>query len=340
MKVLFIGGTGTISTEITKLMAERGNDVYLLNRGSKNHTVPENVKILKADIYNEEESKKVIGDNSFDVVADFIAFHKSALERDYRLFNGKTRQFIFISSASAYQKPPVSFPITESTPLANPYWEYSRNKIECEEYLVKKYREDGFPITIVRPSHTYNDYSTVIGGFEVLSRMLRGKKVIIPGDGATLWTLTNSRDFAKAFAGLCGNVHAIGDAFHITGDEVLTWNQIYQIYADALSVKLNAVHISTDFLCDCATEDLRGSLTGDKSNNAVFDNSKIKKLVPDFCATTRFDQGVLPCVKYFMENKKLQDGDEKYDRWCDAVIAAQEAALLSVIKWREEQAGR
>lgn len=336
MKILFIGGTGTISTEITKLLASEGEDLWLLNRGSRNEGLPGFVKIIKADIYDEASAAEAIGSQKFDAVVDFIAFERKHLERDYRLFSGKVGQFIFISSASAYQKPPVSFPVTESTPLVNPYWEYSRNKIDCENYLNSLNREEGFPVTIVRPSHTY-DYNPVIGGWHVLSRIYRQLPVIIPGDGSTLWTLTNSADFAKAFVGLIGNPRAIGDTFHITSDEALTWNQIYKIYADALGVKLNAVHISTDFLCECSLEDMRGSLTGDKSNNAVFDNTKIKRLVPSFYAGIRFDQGVKSCIDYFLCNKNLQDGDALYDEWCETVIAARSAALEGVQKWIKNQ---
>lgn len=334
MKILFIGGTGTISTSITKLLASCGEQLYLLNRGNFDNRVPEGVKIIKADIHDEDAVGYALGTQEFDVVADFIAFERKHLERDYRLFKGRTKQFIFISSASAYQKPPVSFPITESTPLANPYWEYSRNKIDCEDYLMKIYRDEGFPITIVRPSHTYDEHKPVIGGWKVLSRIYRQRPVIIPGDGLTLWTLTHSSDFAKAFAGLLGNPHAIGDAFHITSDDALTWNQIYQIYADALGVPLNVVHVASDFICGCSLEDTRGSLLGDKSNNAVFDNSKIKKLVPGFHSTIRFDQGVKPCVEHFLKNESLQAGDELYDEWCDKVISAQQAALEKVLEWK------
>lgn len=339
MKILFIGGTGTISTSITGLLADRGEDLYLLNRGNSNNRVPEGVKVIKADIHDEDAAGKAIGNQDFDVVADFIAFERKHLERDYRLFKGRTKQFVFISSASAYQKPPVSFPITESTPLANPYLEYSRNKIDCEDYLMKIYREEGFPITIVRPSHTYDERRSVIGGWAPVSRIFRQKTVIIPGDGSTLWTLTHSADFAKAFAGLLGNPHAIGDSFHITSDEVLTWNQIYRIYADTLGVPLNAVHVSSDFIGGCSLDNMRGNLLGDKANNAVFDNSKIKKLVPDFQATIRFDQGIKPCIEYFLQNKSLQAGDELYDEWCDMVVSTQQAALEKVLEWKKAKAG-
>jgi len=341
MKILLIGGTGTISTEITKLLAEQGNNVCVLNRGGKNHRIPASVTVITADIHDEAAAKAAIGNESFDAVADFIAFDKRHLERDFRLFKGKTKQFIFISTASAYQKPPVSFPITESTPLKNPYWQYSRNKIECEDYLTGLFRDENFPVTIVRPSHTYDDESQVLGGWRILSRIYRQKYVIIPGDGTTLWTLTHSRDFARGFAGLVCNPRSIGNAFHITSDEALTWNQIYQIYADALGVPLKAVHISSDFICDCFlpdTRDMLGNLTGDKANNGVFDNSKIKNLVSDFKAVIRFERGVKGGISYFLKNQELIRGDELYDEWCDTVIAARKAALDTVMEWNKSKA--
>ena len=244
MKALFIGGTGTISSAITKQLVTMGCELYLLNRGSRKNRLPEGVNLLKADINDEDQVSRLIEDLEFDVVADFIAFEPAQLERDYRLFNGKTKQFIFISSASAYQTPLSDYRITEGTPLSNPYWQYSRNKIACEEYLLKLYREESFPITIVRPSHTYDERSIPLGvqgskgAWQVAKRMLENKPVIIHGDGTSLWTMTHNRDFAKGFIGLMGNIHAIGESVHITSDESLTWNQIYQAIADALGVKL------------------------------------------------------------------------------------------------------
>ncbi|MBC7960781.1 MAG: SDR family oxidoreductase, partial [Vallitaleaceae bacterium] len=285
MKALFIGGTGIISTGITKALLEKGCELYLLNRGSRNESLPEGAHILQADINDEEKVKELIKGMNFDVVADFIAFVPSQLERDYRLFKDKTKQFIFISSASAYQKPLSDYRITESTPLANPYWEYSRNKIACEEYLMKLYREVGFPITIIRPSHTYDERYIPLGvhgnkgSWQVAKRMLEGKPVIIHGDGTALWTMTHSSDFAKGFIGLMGNIHAIGESVHITSNESVTWNQIYQIIADALNVKLNAVHVASEFLAACSSYDFVGGLIGDKANTVVFDNSKLKRLV-------------------------------------------------------------
>lgn len=336
MKALFIGGTGTISSAITKQLSETGCELYLLNRGNRSGTLPPNVKIIQADIRDEEHVKQLIEGMEFDVVADFIAFHVEQLERDYRLFQGKTKQFIFISSASAYQKPLADYRVTESTPLANPYWEYSRNKIACEEYLVKQYRENGFPITIIRPSHTYDERSIPLGvhgskgTWQVARRMLENKPVIIHGDGTSLWTMTHNRDFAKGFIGLMGNIHAIGETVHITSDETVTWNQIYEIIADALGVKLKAVHVASEFLALCSKEDYTGGLIGDKANSVVFDNSKLKRLVPGFVATTRLDQGMKETVKYILEHPEYQTEDKEFDVWCDKVVHALNAAAAVI----------
>ena len=335
MNILFIGGTGTISSAITRQLAESEHTLYLLNRGRRPEAIPEGVKLLKADISDEAEAAAVLGDLTFDVVADFIAFVPEQLERDYRLFNGRTRQLIFISSASAYQKPLSDYRITESTPLYNPYWEYSRNKIACEDYLMRQYRENGFPITIVRPSHTYGERSVPLGlsgskgSWQVLKRMLEGKPVLIHGDGSALWTATHNSDFAKGFIGLLGNAHAIGEAVQITSDESLTWNQIYEIIADALGVKLNAIHVSSDFLVAC-NEGIRGALLGDKSNTVVFDNAKLKRLVPGFTATVRFDQGVRRSIANVLATPSLQVEDPEYDAFCDKVVAALEGAVKAV----------
>jgi len=336
MKALFIGGTGTISTAITKRLLAEGCELYLLNRGNRNGALPEGARILQADINDEAKVAELIRDLEFDVVADFIAFVPSQLERDYRLFNGKTKQFIFISSASAYQTPLSDYRITEGTPLSNPYWEYSRNKIACEEYLIKQYRDNGFPITIVRPSHTYDERSIPLGvhgkrgTWQVAKRMLENKPVIIHGDGTSLWTMTHNSDFAKGFIGLMGNLHAIGESVHITSDETVTWNQIYEAIADALGVKLRAVHVSSEFLAACGQVDYRGGLLGDKANSVVFDNSKLKRLVPDFVATTRLDQGIKQTVRYILDHPEHQTEDPEFDLWCDRVIGAMDAALSAL----------
>ena len=328
MKILLIGGTGTISMAITRLLAERGEEVYLLNRGNRNSGLPENVKVINCDISNEKKTAEAIADMSFDCVGEFIGFVPEQVERDYRLFSGKTKQYIYISSASAYQKPLGDYLITESTPLSNPHWQYSRDKIACEEYLMKQYRENGFPITIVRPSHTYDERSVPLGvhgdngSWQVLKRMIEGKPVIIHGDGSSLWTITHNSDFAKAYTGLIGNIHAIGQAFHITSDESVTWDQIYSIIADELGVKLNARHISSEFLNSIGPYDFEGTLIGDKANTVVFDNSKVKRAVPDFIATVRADQGIRRTVKYVLEHEDCQKSDPEFDNWCDKVIAA------------------
>lgn len=336
MRALFIGGTGTISSAITKQLPDKGWELYLLNRGTRNESLPENVKIIQADINDEDRVAELIAELEFDVVADFIAFEPAQLERDYRLFKGKTKQFIFISSASAYQTPLSDYRITEGTPLSNPYWAYSRNKIACEEYLMKQYRENGFPITIVRPSHTYSERSIPLGvhgskgSWQVAKRMLENKPVIIHGDGTSLWTMTHNSDFAKGFIGLMGNIHAIGESVHITSDETVTWNQIYEAIADALGVKLHAVHVSSHFLAACSQEDYRGGLLGDKANSVVFDNAKLKRLVPEFAATTRFDQGIKQTVAYLLSHPELQTEDKEFDQWCDKVIDALDTALKTI----------
>ncbi len=336
MKALFIGGTGTISSAITQQLAAQECELYVLNRGNRSERLPAGVKTIQADINDEDRVAELIADMKFDVVADFIAFVPSQLERDYRLFKDKTKQFMFISSASAYQTPLSDYRITEGTPLSNPCWEYSRNKIACEEYLIKMYRDHGFPITIVRPSHTYDERSIPLGvhgskgTWQVAKRMLENKPVIIHGDGTSLWTMTHNGDFAKGFIGLMGNIHAIGEAVHITSDESVTWNQIYEIIADALGVKLNAVHVASSFLDACSTEDYRGGLLGDKANTVVFDNAKLKRLVPDFVATTRLDQGMRRTIEHILAHPELQTEDPEFDAWCDKVIRALDDAVRAI----------
>ena len=330
MKILLIGGTGTISMAITRRLSSQGHEVYLLNRGNRNPELPENVTVIRADINDESAVNKALSGMNFDAVGEFIGFIPSQIQRDVRLFHGKTRQYIYISSASAYQKPLSDCVITESTPLSNPYWQYSRDKIACEEYLMNQYRNSGFPVTIVRPSHTYDERSVPLGvhgkngSWQVLKRMIDGKPVIIHGDGTSLWTLTHNSDFAKAYCGLVGNIHAVGQAFHITSDESLTWNQIYQIIADSLGVKLNAVHIPSDFLAAVSDYDLTGSLIGDKANSVIFDNSKIKRAVPNFKALVRADEGIKNTVHYILEHKEFQKEDVEFDEWCDRIIESYE----------------
>ena len=355
MKALFIGGTGTISTAIVKRLTEElGWQVWLLNRGNRKHVVPYGVHQITADINNEEEVSRKIKGLTFDVVCEFIGFRLSDVERDYRLFKGRTRQYIFTSSASAYHKPAAGYIITEGTTLANPHWQYSRDKIACEEFLLRKYREEGFPVTIVRPSHTYDERNIPTGlhgkknSWQVIRRMQEGRPVIIHGDGSSLWTLTFNRDFAIGYTGLMGNRRAIGEAFQITGDETLTWNQIYATIADALGVRLNACHVSSDFLAAAgvpAGYDFEGNLIGDKAVSVVFDNRKLKSVVPDMKTTVRFDQGVRIALDYMLSHpEECQQEDEEFDRWCDLVIEAQEQAkeklCQTLQKMEKEQAPR
>ena len=336
-KALFIGGTGTISTAITaKLAAEGEWELTLLNRGNRSDAVPENVKVLKADISDEAAVTALLEGTQWDCVCDFIGFVPAQVERDWRLFKGRTKQYMYISSASAYQKPPTSPFITEGTPMVNPYWEYSRNKIACEAFLMGKFREDGFPVTLIRPSHTYDDRSVPLGvhgdngSWQVLKRMMEGKPVIIHGDGTSQWTLTHNSDFAKGFVGLMGNPKAIGEVFQITSDDTLTWNQIYETVADALGVPLKAVHVASEFLDEVSPYDFRGGLIGDKANTVLFDNSKLNRAVPGFQATVRFEQGVRRTIANILAHPEYQREDPVFDAWCDRVIAVLEGAKAAL----------
>ncbi|MBQ6720786.1 MAG: SDR family oxidoreductase, partial [Clostridia bacterium] len=312
MKALFIGGTGTISMGIVRrLAAETDWEVWLLNRGNRKAEVPAGVRQIIADISDEADTAEKLKGMTFDTVCEFIGFTRDQVERDYRLFRGKTRQYIYISSASAYHKPAADYRVTEGTTLSNPHWEYSRNKIACEEFLMRKYREDGFPVTIVRPSHTYDERTIPLGvhgnlGFwQVIKRMKEGKPVIIQGDGSSLWTMTWNGDFARGFIGLMGNRHAIGEAFQITGDETLTWDQIYRTVADALGVELNAVHVASDFLAETGRKygyDFEGSLLGDKAVSVVFDNRKLKRAVPEMRTEVPFHIGVRRSLDYVLSH--------------------------------------
>ena len=340
MKILIIGGTGTISSAITRQLAVSGHDLWLLNRGTRKDEVPANVRQVITDIDNEAEVLRQIGNEQFDAVCEFIGFVTAQVERDIRLFKGRTRQYVYISSASAYNKPAASHMITEGTSLANPYWEYSRNKIACEELLMHEYRENGFPVTIIRPSHTYCERAVPLsvhgpkGSWPVLKRMMEGKRVLVHGDGSSLWTLTWNEDFARGFIGLLGNPKAIGEAFQIMSDESLSWTQIYQCTANALGVAFHPYYVASDFLAEVAPEgyDLTGNLIGDKTVTVVFDCSKLKRAVPGFKATTRFDEGVRRCVAYLMDHPELQVEDPEFDAWCDRVIEAQERAKKEITK--------
>ena len=340
MKALFIGGTGTISMAIVRKLAQDPMwEVWLLNRGNRKSEVPENVHEIICDISDEEDAKKKLEGVEFDVVSEFIGFTRDQVERDYRLFKGKTKQYMYISSASAYNKPAASYVITEGTTLSNPHWEYSRNKIACEEFLMEKYRTEGFPVTIIRPSHTYDERNIPLGvhgkkGFyQVVKRMMEGKPVLIQGDGTSLWHVTFNRDFAVGYTGLMGNPKAIGEAFQITGDECLTWNQIYQTIADALGVELKPYHVSAYYLSAVGDKygyDFEGSLLGDKSVSVVFDNSKLKRAVPAMTTTIRFDQGVRIALDYIKAHPECQVEDPEFDEWCDKVIAALEESKSKI----------
>ena len=338
-RALIVGGTGTISMAITKKLVKDGWELYLLNRGNRSSELPEGAKVIQADVNDEAAVLGKLGDLTFDTVSDFTIFTLEQAERDYRLFNGRTKQFLYTSSASAYHKPAASYIVTEATSMANPYWEYSRNKIACEEFFMKKYREEGFPITIIRPSHTYDERSIPVGvhgkngSFQVIKRMMEGKPVIIQGDGSSLWTLTFNTDFAVGYTGLMGNRHAIGEAFQITCDETLTWDQIYQTIADVLGVELHAYHVASDFLAQAGKQyDYLGSLVGDKSVSCVFDNSKLKRAVPEFVTKVPFHKGAKITIDNILSHPELQREDPEFDAWCDRVIAALEKAKEEVLQ--------
>ena len=334
MKILLIGGTGTISSAITRQLASAGHDLWLLNRGTRKDEVPSGVRQIIADIDDEATVLAALGSETFDAVCEFIGFVPEQVERDIRLFRDRTRQYVYISSASAYAKPARSPYITEGTALANPFWQYSRNKITCEERLMHEYRETGFPVTIVRPSHTYCERGVPIsihgpkGSWPALKRILEGKPVLVHGDGSSLWTLTWNEDFARGFIGLLGNPKAIGEAFQIMSDEQLTWNQIYECVGNALNRTVKLYHVASDFLADVAPKDydFEGNLIGDKAVTVIFDCTKLKTAVPGFQASVRFDEGVRRCVDHILAHPELQVEDPEFDDWCDRVIVALEKA--------------
>lgn len=328
MKVLFIGGTGLISEAVSKLAISRGIELYLFNRGNREGFVPEGAHVIKGDIRNPLDAAAALENEQFDVVVDWIAFTPEHVSVDIELFRGKTKQYIFISSASAYQKPPKHYIITEdATPLENKYWQYSRDKIACEQLLLDEHAATGFPVTIVRPSFTYGD--TMIPAalnswqhpWSLIARIRAGRPVIVHGDGSSLWTMTHNTDFAKGFVGLLGKEEAIGQAYHITSDEVLTWNQIYEAIGAAAGAEPKLVHISTPFLISHDPE-LEGGLLGDKSVTSVFDNSKIKSLVPDFDAALSFAEGIKRTVAWFEAHPERCTEDEAWNEQMDRIIEA------------------
>lgn len=327
MKVLFIGGTGIISSACSTRAVEKGIDLYLLNRGKSIRPLAAGAKILHADIRDPQSVRDALGSLHFDAVVNWIAFTPQHIETDLEVFRGRTAQYVFISSASAYQTPPVSVPVSESTLLDNPFWEYSRNKIACEERLVRAYREEKFPITIVRPSHTYDrTLLPMDGGWTVVDRMLRGQKVIVHGDGSSLWTLTHHSDFAKGFVGLLGNNHAIGDAIHITSDEWLSWNQIFEIVASAAGTSAKIVHVPSDIIA-AYDPNWGDGLLGDKTHSMIFDNSKIKRMVPEFTCTVPFTRGAEEIISWYNADASRQKVDDKFNQLCDRIITAQENAF-------------
>lgn len=322
MKALFIGGTGNISSACSQLALERGVELYLLNRGQSLRPLPEGARVINADIRDPNAVREALGSMSFDVVADFIAFTPQHIETDLQLFRGRTGQYFFISSASAYQTPPATLPVTEAAILDNPVWQYSRDKAACEERLLRAYREEKFPFTVVRPSHTYSAvYVPVHGNWTTIDRMLRGLPVIVHGDGTSLWTLTHSSDFAKGFVGLMGNSHAIGEVYHITSDEWLTWNQIHEILASAAGVQPELVHVPSDLIA--VYDPIWGeSLLGDKAHSFILDNSKIKRVVPDFVCTTPFSRGAEEIIAWHRADPARQQVDENFNAICERILRA------------------
>lgn len=336
MKLLFIGGTGLISSACSDLAVGRGHELFILNRSiSRKYSAPQGSTVLQADFHAEDEAAlaAALANHHFDAVVDFIAYTVNDIERDIRLFRGKTNQFVFISSASAYQKPVKNYLITEETPLENPYWEYSRNKIACENRLMRAYREAGFPTTIIRPSHTYGPTQIpfAVGSWTHpwtnIDRMKRGKKLIVPGDGTSLWVLTWNADFAKGLVGLLGNDKAVGEAFQITSDQVLSWDQIYLEVYQALGLEPNVVHIPSDLIAKYWS-DAVGGLIGDKSNSEVFDNSKIKRFVPDYVCEVDWAEGVRRSLAWFQAYPEFQTIEQEMNPLWDQIIAAYERAFL------------
>jgi nucleoside-diphosphate-sugar epimerase len=324
MKALFIGGTGVISSACSRLAVARGIDLYLFNRGETRRPVPEGAHVLHGDARQRASLEEALAGRTFDTVVNWIVFEPEQLEVDLDVFAGRTGQYVFISSASAYRKPIPSLPITESTPLDNPYWAYSRAKMACEERLMRVYRETKFPVTIVRPSHTYDRTKVpLIGHYTAIDRMRRGKPVVVHGDGTSLWVLTHHEDFARGFVGLLGNDHAVGDVFHITSDEVLTWNQIYRIVGRAAGVEPRLVHVPSELIAAFDAE-LGAGLLGDKAHSVIFDNTKIKRLVPDYVAAIPFSQGAREMMAWFDADPARQVVVEEMDRLMDRIIAAVE----------------
>ncbi|MGA7194479.1 MAG: SDR family oxidoreductase [Anaerolineales bacterium] len=333
MKILFIGGTGLISSACSELAVARGHEFFILNRSvSTKYPIPKGATLLQGDVHADgTQLSKLLAGHRFDAVVDFIAFTVEDVERDMNLFRGKTDQFVFISSASAYQKPPKNYLITEETPLENPFWQYSRDKIACEERLMKAYDAEDFPVTIIRPSLTYGNSQIPLcvnswaHPWTAIDRIKRRQKLIIPGDGSSLWVLTWNQDFAKGLIGLLGNKKAIGETFHITSDEVLSWNQIYLEVYQALGLEPNVIHISSDLIAAYWFNAV-GSLIGDKANSVVFDNTKIKRFVPDFRCEVKWAEGLHRSIKWHEDHSQFHTIDNEMNVIWDKIIAAHEKA--------------
>ncbi|WP_457965139.1 SDR family oxidoreductase [Arthrobacter sp. D1-29] len=312
--ILFIGGTGVISAAAAERAVALGHRLTILNRGrSAERPAADGAEILHADVRDASAVREVLGGREFDAVADFIAFTPDQARNSIELFRGRTGQYVFISSASAYQKPPTRLPILESTPLKNPFWQYSRDKIACEDLLFEAYRTEDFPVTVVRPSHTYDRTKiAMVGGWTDIHRMREGLPVLVHGDGTSLWTLTHSRDFAKAFVGLLGRPQAVGESYTITSDEYLPWNQIYQLFARAAGVpEPELVHVASETIA-AHNQELGANLLGDRSHSVVFDNTKIKSLVPDYAATIPFADGAREIVDWYDAHPALQVVDPQF----------------------------
>ena len=322
LRVLFIGGTGIISSASVRLAVERGIDLTVLNRGVGTlRPLPDGVEVLRADVRDPAAVRAAIGDREFDAVVDWVAFTPEHVAADVEVFAGRTGQYVFISSASAYQTPPERLPVTESTPLRNPYWEYSRNKIACEDLLVRAYREDGFPATIVRPSHTYDRTLVPLdGGWTAVERMRRGKAVVVHGDGTSLWTLTHHEDFARGFVPLLGHPRTVGEAFHITSDDVLTWDQVVRALGRAAGVEPRIVHVPSDAIAAVDPEWGAG-LLGDKAHSMVFDTTKLRWVVPDFAATIPFERGAREIVAWHDADPARRRVDARLDALMDDLEA-------------------
>lgn len=323
LRVLFIGGSGIISSACSWLAADRGIELFVLNRGVSLHRpLPAQATVLHGDARDPVSVRAAVGNREFDAVVNWVAFTPGHVQADIEAFRGRTGQYVFISSASAYQTPPARLPVTESTPLRNPFWQYSRDKIACEELLTRAYRDEGFPATIVRPSHTYD--KTLVpfdGGWTVLGRMRQGKPVVVHGDGTSLWTLTHHADFARGFVPLLGHPRTVGDVFHITSDDVLTWNQIAAALAAAAGLTARIVHVPSDAIA-AADPEWGAGLLGDKAHSMVFDNSKLRGVVPDYLATIPFEQGAREIVGWHEEDPSRQQIDARLDAVMDKLAEA------------------